>query len=71
MNTAQKWSPLSPPVDALANTLAARAQSILFNTVDGSGLSMAEAQDVIAWHENHLRQHTPAQRRWISRIFRP
>jgi hypothetical protein len=46
---------LGMPVDPIANTLIARAQSILTSDgITGPVLPIEQARDVIVWHQHHL-----------------
>ncbi len=48
-----RWTRLAPPVNPLDNTTIARATSIVFHEMreTTTTLSVREAKDIVAWHE--------------------
>lgn len=50
-------SHLSQPINPMASTTCARAQSILTDVGNvGPFLPYEQARDVVAWHESHLQR---------------
>lgn len=74
IDARDRWpARLAPPVDPLAATLQARAHSILLGTpgIDPHGLPVAQARDVIAWHEaHHYQQQRQRQTRALWTFLR-